>query len=243
METDCYSSFRGGKGSSSTINRSGPTRENPQSPTRWVVEWAQRRRRESNEMRRSKINWNATSFHSAVRSRCFFSVRPSLYHQCLSWYQIRSWRVWKVNNLEADETHPRRKLLSRWAGIIQRDHLQQHRPVDACDPRGHGVAWASPRRSTYRIPRTDHLHAASPDRRWELAAGGWRCNWCALERRRRSRMFQAVKRISIEWLSEIVSDPSGQLCRDLRHPNSPKWHLCAPLVTCSVLLPSLGTWS
>lgn len=54
----------------------------------------------------------------------------------------RRWRIWKVHNSETDEAHPRRRLLKRREGIIQRDHLLKYRTVDASNSRGNGVARA-----------------------------------------------------------------------------------------------------
>ena len=53
---------------------------------------------------------------------------PSL---CNGLRQNRCGRVWKVDNSETDEAHPRGQLLDRRTGIIQGNHLQQHGPVNA----------------------------------------------------------------------------------------------------------------
>ncbi|KAI1044032.1 hypothetical protein LB505_007702 [Fusarium chuoi] len=48
-----------------------------------------------------------------------------------------------VNHPQADEAHSRGWLFARRAGILQGNHLQQHRSVNACYPRGYGVSRAS----------------------------------------------------------------------------------------------------
>lgn len=113
--------------------------------------------------------------------------------------------IGQIHHPQANETHPRRLLLSRRARVLQGNHLQQHSPINARYSRGHGRARSPIGRPAIRVPCPDYLHAAPTDRRRFSFPRGRHCYRYTMEGCWCSRVLQTIEGISIEWLCEIVS--------------------------------------
>jgi len=88
--------------------------------------------------------------------------------------------------------------------VFQGDHLLEYGTIDEGNPGGHGITRVTLGRQPGRVPCSNHLYATHTDWRRQLTTRGWKCYQDTVGRSWGAGMLQAVKRISVERLRQIV---------------------------------------
>lgn len=112
-----------------------------------------------------------------------------------SWHFRRCWWIRKVYDPEADEIDTRRFLQSRWAWIVQRNHLLKYCTVDEGHTRSNGVPGGAAWRWATRVSCSDNIHAAPTNRRRQSPTRSWKCYQGIVARSWGAGVFHEVARV------------------------------------------------